>query len=549
MKNLVGIRSVVLVVLLLAAGMSGAATVYITEDGNGDQPTIQAGLDACADGDTVLVAVGTYFENLTWPVTQDIVLMSESGPDYTFIDGGDAGRVITIMETLDRDTKIHGFTIQHGYSVGAGFLGSGGGILCVDGASITIEGNTISENVTYATSGGGGGIGVAYCTPRIVGNVITGNMITSDLSGGAGISCRGADALIENNTITHNVIPSELTTAGGGVFLMGGTPVVVYNTIEQNDGGQAGGAVGWTEGTAPRIEGNLLHGNHARYGGAIYLKDSGGLIADNTITENSSAASGGAILSEVSSPTIRDNQITGNIGSSGGGIYCVGQRETGTTIIYHNMIKNNTSTNDRGGGIRCNDGAAPVIELCYIADNVGGGIHSSSDTPGLPGPTLLMNTICNNTPYGLRNDDCAITIDATNVWWGDPTGPYHAVYNPGGLCNAVSDCVLFAPWLLTGAGDTDVPDRATLAQNYPNPFNPMTVFQFTIPERQQVRLVVYGIAGRLIAKLVDEEIDAGAHRATWDGCDAQGREQASGTYVVRLETASGTESRKVTLVR
>jgi len=530
--------------------MSGAATVYITEDGNGDQPTIQAGLDACADGDTVLVAAGVYFENLTWPATQDIVLMGESGPDYTYIDGGDAGRVITIEEPLDRDTLIYGFTIQHGYMVGVNVAGSGGGILCANGASITIEGNIITENVAYVTGGGGGGIGCANCSPHIVDNLITDNRLTSATTGGAGISCGSADALIEGNTIFHNLIISEVTTSGGGLYFSNCSPVVTDNTIELNDGGQSGGGLGWGVGAMPRVTGNLIKQNHASYGGGFYIHDeSAGLISDNTIKSNSAAMSGGGIFSILCTPAINDNLISFNTALWGGGIFCSERPEVGTATIHHNMIKNNTSMNDMGGGIYCHDGAAPIVDHCYIADNNGGGVFSLNETPGLPGPTLLMNTICNNTPFGLRNDDCTITIDATNVWWGDPTGPYHVMSNPDGLCNSVSDCVLFSPWLLTGTDDTDVPDRATLAQNFPNPFNPLTTFEYSLPERQRVRLVVYGIAGRLIAKLVDEEMDAGAHRVTWDGCDAQGRELASGTYVVRLETVAGVEARKVMLVR
>jgi hypothetical protein len=39
-----------------------------------------------------------------------------------------------------------------------------------------------------------------------------------------------------------------------------------------------------------------------------------------------------------------------------------------------------------------------------------------------------------------------ITITATNNWWGSSTGPTHAS-NPTGTGNAVSDGLIFSPWL------------------------------------------------------------------------------------------------------
>ena len=62
-------------------------------------------------------------------------------------------------------------------------------------------------------------------------------------------------------------------------------------------------------------------------------------------------------------------------------------------------------------------------------------------------PAIHFNNIEGNWGFGVYNEEPGITIDATDNWWGDSTGPYHPVANPGGLGDPVSDDVDFDPWL------------------------------------------------------------------------------------------------------
>lgn len=78
-----------------------------------DHPTIQAGIDAAANGDLVLVAPDTYVENIDF-LGKEIELRSEAGPSFTIIDGNQAGNVVTCQTNEMPTTILRGFTITNG---------------------------------------------------------------------------------------------------------------------------------------------------------------------------------------------------------------------------------------------------------------------------------------------------------------------------------------------------------------------------------------------------------------------------------------------------
>ncbi len=83
-----------------------------------------------------------------------------------------------------------------------------------------------------------------------------------------------------------------------------------------------------------------------------------------------------------------------------------------------------------------------------------------------------------------------------------------------------------------------------LDQNYPNPFNPSTNIAFQLPESSDVSLKIYDMVGREVAVLINRQMSAGSHTATFDASNLP-----SGMYFYRLETATGSLSRKMTLIK
>jgi hypothetical protein len=105
------------------------------------------------------------------------------------------------------------------------------------------------------------------------------------------------------------------------------------------------------------------------------------------------------------------------------------------------------------------------------------------------------------------------------------------------------------PVHLAGSAAQLVPARVALGVNRPNPFNPSTVIPFELPVAGQVTLEIYDVRGRLVRRLVNGQLPAGFHSATWDGRDHSGRGVASGLYLSMLRAGGETITRKLTLLR
>jgi hypothetical protein len=164
------------------------------------------------------------------------------------------------------------------------------------------------------------------------------------------------------------------------------------------------------------------------------------LIVNNYIRQNNASNFGGGICYLWGSlPEIRDNIIEKNSSVKGGGI-CIYGFSGGH--ITNNRISDNTA--QQGGGIYCSWRSSPVIDSCTIDNNTCTGIWFDNVSNG--DPMVKFNNIYDNGGFGMYNDGNSQPIAATHNWWGDETGPFHAVMNPTGMGDTVSDSVDFIPW-------------------------------------------------------------------------------------------------------
>lgn len=163
------------------------------------------------------------------------------------------------------------------------------------------------------------------------------------------------------------------------------------------------------------------------------------------------------------------------------------------------------------------------IELNYVTEN-GIGRFGDFDVP------LTANTSHIFVPdwTDITNTDLMVLVDFDN--------------------NGTIDDTLYLQNQVTGIGNDRgsllSPRSYNLAQNYPNPFNPTTTISYSIPERSNVKLVVYDILGNEVVTLVNEEKDRGVYSVTFDASGL-----VSGVYFYRIQAGSFNEVKKMLLVR
>ena len=135
------------------------------------------------------------------------------------------------------------------------------------------------------------------------------------------------------------------------------------------------------------------------------------------------------------------------------------------------------------------------------------------------------------------------TVRATATGQSGPNVDALLLDDPGlvgtGAAKAASEAVA-----ASSVEDETAPETFALGANWPNPFNPSTEIAFALPEATDVRLVVYDLLGREVARLVDGPLGAGRHAARFDAAQL-----ASGVYLYRIEAGAFTATRRMTLVK
>ena len=411
----------VLCILCFISSMALGAVIHVPKD----YPKIQTAIDAAANGDTIIVAPGTYPERIDFK-SKAIDVQGSGGAEATVIDGMKQGSVVTALNGTG-PAALSGFTITNGWGTkGLHSHTYGGGIYIVGGTAPVIYDVIVKKN--WAVYGGG-----IYCEDATL--EVRDSTLRKNYFGtcGGGLHAENATVLVEGNQLFKNYGGKQ----GGGIYCHDGQVTIRDNVIYENSAG-GGGGVALSAGDSI-LENNRIHGNSVTSvfggGGVLVLQ---GTVRNNVILSNESVCLGGGVScigtgeivgNEIrdniigssygfgagigcyfdATPVIRDNLIIGNSQASlGGGVYC----ENGSTVLLQNNRIIGNSATDLGGGITCNYGSNATITNNTLHGNSaarGGGLACA-------GPEVVVdvaNTIFWNDQAPLGKEILALTDNKT----------------------------------------------------------------------------------------------------------------------------------------
>ncbi len=259
-----------------------------------DSITIQQALFFSRPGEVIILAEGTYYENIYFGGRN--ITLTGSDPNEpnvvaaTVVDGDTdrdpetmSGRVVNLIGTENNTCHISGLTIT------GGCTNTRGGGIYGAGARAGISNSIISSN--YAMDGGGG---LYECDGPVTNCTVTGNLAAD---GGGLYYCNGPIA-------DCTIIANQADFRGGAMFNCGGE----YICYGPND-------------CVFSIENCFIGDNTAHLGGGIYNSVTSPTLTKCTFSCNTAEDYGGGMYNYKSSPEMTNCIFSGNTANCGGAMY------------------------------------------------------------------------------------------------------------------------------------------------------------------------------------------------------------------------------------
>ncbi len=280
-----GITTAALAAALTLSGCSSSnpaepslAQSYLVDlTGAGDFLTIQEGLNAASDGDTVLVAPGVY-----------------TGPGNKNLNFGGVSAVLRGIASRD-ETVIDCEGSGRGFYIGAS-------------AAPVIENLMVTSGDTIR----GGGMYLEGTSPTLLNVRFVAN---AAIDGGGGLYCRNGSPTLEDVLFDDNTA----TLQGGGMLCVNSSASLTDVVFFRNNAQGSGGGMACVF-SSPSVTGTVFHRNSAGLGGALYCGESHPSVTSCTFVENEGTQGGSIYCRDGSAPTVTHTIIA--FSSPGEALYC-----------------------------------------------------------------------------------------------------------------------------------------------------------------------------------------------------------------------------------
>jgi M6 family metalloprotease-like protein len=418
------------VVCVMSAGVGAAAVITVDDSGGADFTSIQAAVDAAAEGDTIEVRSGTYVENVD--VNKQLTLIGE-GADAVTVQAANAGD--HVFEVGANWVDIYWVNIS-GFTVTGATGRDVAGIYLDDADYCSISDINTSNNqygiYLYSSSGNkltnntasNNDYGI-YLYPSSNQNTLTSN--TANLNSYGIYLLRSNSNTLTDNTANSNSYGITLSTSS-------------YNTLKSNTASNNDYGIYLYYSSSSTFTDNTANSNS--YGIYTYYSSSS-TFTDNTANSNSY----GITLLTSSINTLQNNTATNS--NDGHGI------SLGYSSNYNMLIKNTANSNNGSGIYQYSSSNNKLIGNNASNNYYGISLISSSNN------LIYQNNLINNINYNAYDG-------VSNNWDNGTIGNHYNNFDePGeGCIDSNNNGICDSSYSIPGGSSVD---RYPLIEPYSSP--------------------------------------------------------------------------------
>jgi len=581
-----------------------------TGDGSEANPfaTIQTAIDSASDGDTVLVAAGTYNESINYNGKNIIVgslYLTTQDTSYisSTIIGGDSSGSIVLFESFEDSTAVlNGFTFQNIIFNSGDELQT---IININESSPKIINNRFDNFYLFQDVESA----VIYCensNSLIMNNEFTNGSVGNGYVLGGFILSKNSNVTIKNNRIENGYV--GFAEPSGYIVSVNSDNIIESNVIINPSMGYCVicAAISILDGSNCILRNNFIFQAYGDGYGAVVASQSQYVSHNNTFVSNSrgyaNLSSDGIVSNDIvygsSNAVYLDGNSTIQVSYSDIEGGWEGEGNIDADPLFCNPDSGDFTLASNSPALGSGEGGANMG-----AFGVGCGIQvdwdfslsepvievMGTDNVWNPGDTISVEMdFCNNTDVAhnyypgvtIESDSSLTSLHSGHIWFYAMVADECHAISWGAIANTsiISDTIVefrAYPEALNCQtqpeycidGDTltfevpiivqvisaelehFTPEEFFLHQNYPNPFNPVTTLRYDLPENSHVNIIIYDMLGRRVKTLINQTQDAGYKSLIWDATNDYGKPVSAGIYLYQIQTGEYLQTKKMVLLK